>query len=434
MSRMKLALLLLVVMFSYSFAQNLEAIMKTDAIHNTVARVISIDTITAYDNFISTDGKEYVIITIDQTPSFLLRIERVSGGFETFFVTDEQTIDTVLDTRYSQIENRNKNTIDLNQKIKADMQKFNESRFLHEAKYELIFGVNNSDCADKESCLKACQTTQVCAYALEKNGDSIVDDIIKYQAYKKELDSLVLKILGAGAVEGKSEIDTLSFYLDVVQKIQEEISGMQSSEFLKKSHILYSGQIIYDVASVNDAQEQIQIAIEPARAADERNRATQSIKEVTALRVRKLEAAQQAQEQTPQTQAQIELIDNTSESSGVNNQTQNQQYVDSYPPISQTLQNPQGIFTLENMALFMALLVVITTTVYVLYVIKDYLEMGGERRPTDRPGGPRGMQSHPQRKSSNFMNMLGLSGNRVASRGIPQMPDKKRVDGLEDLL
>lgn len=401
MLKINVVLVCMFIAISAVFSQNLETAMKTDAIHGELEKIVSVDSITAYDNFIAQDGNEYVIISIDHTPSFLMRIDKHIGGFGVSFVTDNAIIDSVLSARYAQIESQKKNITELTQTIRQDMKEFNESRFLHEAKYDLILGINNSRCSDKQECIRACKSTQVCEYALLKNGESIADDMLKYQQYKRELDSLIQKIVDGSGSDTKTETEMLSLYLDVVDKIKEEISKMQETDLIKQSHILYSGQIVYNSAPVNEAQEKIRLAIEPARAADERRRTIDSIKEVTGLRAPRI----QPDTQNIYAPANIERIgEMESETPGVG-QNQPKQYGETYPPIAQIPPTQQGIATLENLALFFALLIVITTTVYVLYTVKHNMEK----------------------------NQMPWS-KRTETRGIEPFSGKKKIENLEDLL
>lgn len=404
MGKLNYAIVAVFILISAIFSQSVDTGLKTQAIHDIVSPIIQVDTITAYDNFIASDGNEYVVLTIDQTPSFLIRLERINSSYKAQFVRDGQQIENILTKRYSQIENQKKNISSINQIIKERILEFNESRFLHEAKYDLLFGINNSKCSTPDECRASCKTTEVCDYVLNKNGDTIISDILKYQTTKMELNALVEKITDPDELEFRSEVDTLTFYLDVIDKIVEQSQKMQNSDFVKQSYILYSGQIIYDIASVEDAQEQAQIALEPARAADEKARSIESIQKITALRVPPL--SEQTQEDGyVSSPAQVELIENQSSPAANTNTTI--QYADAYPPINQDISDEGNILTLENIVLFLSLLIVITTIVYVMYITKNYLQKEESQRfGMRRHGYHRGLMSDKKKKIENLEDLL----------------------------
>jgi len=411
MKGLKFAFISIFLLLSSIFSQSVQTSLKTEAIHQLVSPIIDINTITAYDNFIASDGNEYVILTIDQTPSFLILLQKQNASYTADFIRDNQKIESILTTRYSQIENQKKNISEVNAKIKEEILKFNSSRFIYEAKYDLLFGINNTKCSSPDECREACRKTEVCQYALEKNGDSLISDMIKYQTIKHELNSLVQKAVDEQVIESKTEVELLNYYLDVMQKIIEQTQRMQNSDFVKQSYILYSGQITYDVASVEGAQKEAQIAIEPARAADQRRRSIESIKEITELRAPRPVQDQPQQNDTQNlTQTQIELIEQK-QTEGENT-NQSIEYADAYPPISQDIDEQHPI-TFDNIVTMLAVLIIVTTIVYVLYITRNYFKKEGIKMP--KLGG-----GHKGYRRTGGLGGLGKSD--------------KKIESLEDLL
>ncbi|MFH0927806.1 MAG: hypothetical protein V1822_04475, partial [Candidatus Micrarchaeota archaeon] len=367
MSCLKFVLITIILLSLAAFAQANDASLKTQAIHDALAPIMSPDAITAYDDFFAGDGNEYVILSIDQTPSFLMRLEKQEANYTASFVRDPRQIEDLLTTRYAQIDSQKKNLSEISVAVKEDVLKFNETRYLPEAKYDILFGINNSECDDQQSCRDECRTSEVCSYVLDKNGDSIISDIIDYQNTKAQIDSLVQKISDEGAVEGKTEVETLSYYLDVVAQISQQAQKMQQSGFLSQSYMLYAGQIVYDMPSIDDAKNQVEIAIEPARSADERRRSIDSIKEVTALRVPPPRSPPQTPQEDAQepAQAQVEMVDE--QQAGPQQNTTEAGKGDAYPPIANNTDRQNNLLSVENITTLFALLVVITTIVYLGY-------------------------------------------------------------------
>jgi hypothetical protein len=156
------------------YSQSSDIVQKTTAIEDAINKISDSNKVSAYDNFIGYDGNEYVIVYMEQIASFLLRIDKVSDTYTPVFVTNENEIQTILQTRYSQYDNQKQNIEQLSLQSKENILQFNDSRFLHEAKYDLLLGVSDFSCKNYEECKTACKSTKVCNYVLEKNGDEIV--------------------------------------------------------------------------------------------------------------------------------------------------------------------------------------------------------------------------------------------------------------------
>ncbi len=411
MKNMSFVLFTICTLIICGYSQISDVVQKTTAIEDAINKISDSNKVSAYDNFIGYDGNEYVIVYIEQVASFLLRIDKVSDKYTSVFVTNENEIQTILQTRYSQYDNQKHNIEQLSLQSKENILQFNDSRFLHEAKYDLLLGVSDFSCKNYEECKTACKRTKVCNYVLEKNGDEIVYQLISYQEQKSNLDSLISNFTSTNIGDYDEESQLLESYLQIIENMRGYAQNITKLGFTNENNQIYAGNIIYDITPIEDSYMAIQTAIAPTKAIEERLASIETIKRTTSLNRNKILLQEQKDEQVSQQSEVIQTQLEASNEQTLQNESNNDTQVQQYPHY--IFEN--NIFTTENLMLFFALLIVITTVVYMLYTVK----MWWDKKNTN------GFVSNKSTTKKN---------SAYNGRGIEPLDSNKKIESLEDLL
>lgn len=341
---------------------------KTSAMNKGVRAIIDIQEQPMYDNFIASDGNEYVIVIIDGTSSFLFQLVPIEGGYEAQAIYDNNSIEQIVSSRYATTKNATQSLEESKEQIHQLVGEFNSSRFFYEAKYDAIVGMPAKGCNSTDECRQVCIGSPVCKYAYEKSGESLIEQIMAYQKQKDEVGGLV-KMEGELYLQksNKSELETLSTYSDVLDKLAEAAQKLQQNSIQDQDNLLYAGSISYNLMPVVNAKGIVSSSLTPARAADERAKALLSIKEITALHMpakpAENETKTEAVEVVPQ-QPENEAANDTNVSKTTN--LISAKYID----------EPKEQEQFDMIVFAVALLIIIGTVIVAAMAIKAHFEKG----------------------------------------------------------
>ncbi|MFH1306662.1 MAG: hypothetical protein ABIH83_03350 [Candidatus Micrarchaeota archaeon] len=392
--------------------------LKKEALDFTVGGIMQLDSPPSYDNFISNDGKEYVIVIIDGTPSFLVNLIREGEEYVAKVVYENNTIRQVVEGRYSQTGG--KSIGDVQNEIHEYILEFDNSRFFYEAKYNMLLGLRGRVCESMQECEEACLSSEVCEYAYEKEGVQVIENVYEYSKTKKEIDTLVSKEKELLEDKGnKNDLEVLETYSDIIERMGQAMESMKNSNMQKAENLLYLGEIKYNTETLSEAKNVIDESIVPARNADERKRSIASIQEITSLRapppgeeIEKTEPAKGEEEEGEAAEVEegkqeaedwVDMGDNATASGLADSEEEISAEEDdeSIPPIDKPVREDEPL-NFDNIILIVAAVIVLVTIVEAILAIRRYLE---------------------KRKG-------GLGGGKL---GIPSLGGRK-VQSLEDLV
>ncbi|MFA5108036.1 MAG: hypothetical protein WC492_00680 [Candidatus Micrarchaeia archaeon] len=372
MAKSYVALLALLLLATTTFAAQ-DAQEKTDAVNSAVKDIAGAQP-SGYDNFIGSDGNEYVVVSVDETPSFLVQIIPQQGTYRAQVILQNSSIDDIVGSRYLRLAIQGKSPAEIEAQVHAQIMQFNSSRMMYESKYNTLFGIENSSCSGRDDCKKFCIATQACNYAYEKNGDAILDGISAYSDSKKEIDRLVL--LGAQNVSGKSDLEVLTIYSDIIDSLKRSAQTMNGLEVQTPEYSLYSGQIEYDDQALEDANQMVLESTAPARIEDERKKTLESVKTITSIRASSILA--QKEEQLKQEQmAQA----NTTTASQTNaNQSsldgiivpQNTSLIETSPPIGAVKETTNQDSGFDGIIFNVAVVIVLVAAIEIALAIRRW--------------------------------------------------------------
>ncbi|MFH1095820.1 MAG: hypothetical protein V1728_06395, partial [Candidatus Micrarchaeota archaeon] len=212
----KLPLLLVPLLLCALLFARTDADLKTDAVNATLGTVADLR-YAMMDNFFSNNSQEYVIVSLGQTPSFLLRLEALNGTYNATLVRGNDTIRSIIEERYARLLQPNQTMADAREHLMDDFNEFNQSRFFYEAKYNLFFGLENGTCQDRSDCEQACDRSQVCHWARNQNGAGVIDDMMAYVQNVRDIDAQIgrAREMGAGT-QNMSDLEVLDAYAQIV--------------------------------------------------------------------------------------------------------------------------------------------------------------------------------------------------------------------------
>ncbi len=374
----KLVALLVFLFFAISACARTDADLKTDAVNATLGGVADLR-YAAMDDFFSNDSHEYVIISLDQTPAFLLRLEAGNGTYNATLVRDNATIQSIIEERYDRLLAPNLTLADAQARIAQDLDEFNRSRFFYEAKYDLFFGLDNGTCQNRSDCEQTCNQSTVCRYARDQNGAGIIDDMMAYVQNVQDIDAQIGQAQGLGTgARNMSELENLDAYAQTVGILQNLTQQMAASRIQNEDSLLYSGPIRYNTTPFADAQSAVEDARGPLIARANARSGWESIQRATG----------QLAPEPPQ----IRTDANASQAAQVKNDTQGAAAAGNGPDLNATAPNENStaqkivvveqpvyqrdFFSLENIAVVTAAVVLIVLAIEGALLIRRRLKEG----------------------------------------------------------
>jgi hypothetical protein len=260
-----------------------DAKKKMDALDVAVGQYLQNGEKATYDNFISKQGTEYVVVSIDFAPSFLAAISKEGDAYKVDFIRDNSTIRQIMENRLS-VFNFSQQQASAKDDLHPLFEKFNSSNFITIEKCRVLAGIGGG-CADEDSCAKACENSPVCAYYLGIDGNLP----LQLQRFSAQA-GLIADTLAAEANFSQQENGNYT-QLQMAGNYSAFADGIENAAKNISSIPLASGEglcpkMAFDISSLEGVKTKIMVANSSATLLEEKNAAILDIQEFTSERIK----------------------------------------------------------------------------------------------------------------------------------------------------